>query len=146
MKNNSSYKGYKIDADMTDSVRYISNKGTNYELRDEKIYRKGKHIPNAFLFSTESWKMQQDMIRAQQELEASIFYGSAGGKIVQVEFTGNRKMKNIVIDKEAIESSEDLEILQDTIIAAVNDCINKIDDETESVMSEFTGGGMPGLF
>ena len=91
-------------------------------------------------------KMQQDMIRAQQELEASIFYGSAGGKIVQVEFTGNRKMKNIVIDKEAIESSEDLEILQDTIIAAVNDCINKIDDETESVMSEFTGGGMPGLF
>ncbi len=55
-------------------------------------------------------------------------------------------MQNISINPEAIESTEDLEILQDTIIAAVNDCIKKIDDETESVMSEFTGGGMPGLF
>ena len=91
-------------------------------------------------------KMQRDMVRAQQELEASTFYGSAGGQIVKVEFTGNRKMKNIVIDPEAIESPDDIEILQDTIIAAVNDCIKKIDDETESVMSEFTGGGMPGLF
>ncbi len=55
-------------------------------------------------------------------------------------------MKNISINPEAIESNEDLEMLQDTIISAVNDCIKKIDEETESVMSEFTGGGMPGLF
>jgi len=91
-------------------------------------------------------KMQKDMVNAQQELEASTFYGSAGGQIVKVEFTGNRQMKNITIDPEAIESTEDLEMLQDTIIAAVNDCIRKIDEETESVMSEFTGGGMAGLF
>ena len=91
-------------------------------------------------------KMQRDMVNAQRELEASTFYGSAGGKIVMVEFTGDRKMKNITIDPEAIESADDLEILQDTIIAAINDCISKIDEETESVMSEFTGGGMPGLF
>jgi hypothetical protein len=55
-------------------------------------------------------------------------------------------MRNIKIEPAAIEDVEDLELLQDTIIAAVNDCIKKIDDETESVMSEFTGGGMPGLF
>ena len=91
-------------------------------------------------------KMQRDMVQAQQELEASTFYGSAGGQIVKVEFTGDRKMKNITISPEAIESADDIEILQDTIIAAVNDCIKKIDDETESVMSQFTGGGMPGLF
>ena len=91
-------------------------------------------------------KMQRDMVQAQQELEASTFYGSAGGQIVKVEFTGDRKMKNITINPEAIESADDIEILQDTIIAAVNDCIKKIDDETESVMSQFTGGGMPGLF
>ncbi|MCK5762393.1 MAG: YbaB/EbfC family nucleoid-associated protein, partial [Candidatus Izimaplasma sp.] len=84
-------------------------------------------------------KMQRDMVNAQQELEASIFYGSAGGQVVKVEFTGNRKMQNIIISKEAIESPEDLDMLQDTIVAAVNDCINKIDEETESVMSEFTG-------
>ena len=91
-------------------------------------------------------KMQRDMVRAQQELEASTFYGSAGGQIVKVEFTGDRRMKNITINPEAIESVEDLEMLQDTIVSAVNDCIRKIDEETESVMSEFTGGGMPGLF
>ncbi len=91
-------------------------------------------------------KMQQDMVRAQQELEASTFYGSAGGQTVKVEFTGDRKMREIAINPELIESAEDLEMLQDTIVAAVNDCIKKIDDETERVMSKFTGGGMPGLF
>ncbi len=91
-------------------------------------------------------QMQRDMVYAQKELEASTFYGSAGGKMVTVEFTGDKIMKNISIQPDAIESNEDLEILQDTIIAAVNDCIKKIDSETESVMSQFTGGGMPGLF
>jgi len=91
-------------------------------------------------------KMQRDMVKAQQELEASTFYGSAGGKMVTVEFTGNKQMRNITIDPEAIESPEDIDMLQDTIIAAVNDCIRKIEQETESVMSQFTGGGMPGLF
>jgi len=91
-------------------------------------------------------KMQRDMVHAQKELELSTFYGSAGGKMVTVEFTGDKTMKNIAIEPEAIESNEDLEMLQDTIIAAVNDCIRKIDSETENVMSQFTGGGMPGLF
>ncbi len=91
-------------------------------------------------------KMQRDMVQAQKELEASTFYGSAGGKMVEVEFTGNKKMQNIKIEPEAVESPEDIEMLQDTIIAAVNDCMRKIDSETESVMSQFTGGGMPGLF
>jgi len=91
-------------------------------------------------------KMQRDMVRAQKELEASTFYDSAGGKMVTVEFTGDKRMQNITIDPEAMESPEDIEMVQDTIIAAVNDCIKKIDSETESTMSPFTGGGMPGLF
>lgn len=91
-------------------------------------------------------KMQRDMINAQKELEASTFYGSAGGKMVTVEFTGNRKMRSIKIDPEALETQDDIEMIEDTIIAAVNDCIKKIDEETESVMGQFTGGGVPGLF
>ena len=91
-------------------------------------------------------KMQHDMVKAQKELEASTFYGSAGGKMVTVEFTGNKQMTDIKISPDAIESLEDLEMVQDTIIAAVNDCIKKIEQETESVMSQFTGGGLPGLF
>ncbi len=90
-------------------------------------------------------KMQREMVRAQQELEASTFYGSAAG-IVNVEFLGNKQMTRISIDSEAIESKEDIELLEDTIIAAVNDCIKKIESETERVMSQFTGGGIPGLF
>lgn len=90
-------------------------------------------------------QMQRDMVKAQQELEASTFYGSAGG-MVKVEFLGNKQMTRISIDPEAVESKEDIEMLEDTIIAAVNDCIKKIDSETERVMSKFTGGGIPGLF
>lgn len=91
-------------------------------------------------------QMQRDMVNAQKELEASIFYGSAGGQMVKVEFTGDKLMKDIFINLEVFESKEDLEMLQDTIIAAVNDCVRKIDEETENVMSQFTAGGMPGLF
>ncbi|MCF7927068.1 MAG: YbaB/EbfC family nucleoid-associated protein [Candidatus Izimaplasma sp.] len=90
-------------------------------------------------------KMQKEMLKAQKELEQSTFYGSAGGKMVTVEFTGDKKMRDIKIKKEALESLDDLDILQDTVIAAINDCMKKIDEETESVMGEFTGG-MPGMF
>ncbi len=91
-------------------------------------------------------KMQRDMVRAQKELEASTFYGSAGGGAVKVEFLGSKKMKSIEINPDVIEDKEDIEMLQDLITVAVNDCIKKIDDETQSVMSQFTGGGIPGLF
>lgn len=91
-------------------------------------------------------KMQRDMVNAQKELEASTFYGSAGGKMVEVEFYGNKEMKNIVINADSFEDKEDIEMLQDTIMAAVNDCMKKIDEETQNVMGQFTGGGLPGLF
>lgn len=91
-------------------------------------------------------KMQREMMNAQKELEASTFYGSAGGKMVEVEFFGNKVMKNITINPEALEDKDDLEMIQDTITLAVNDCIKKIEDETQSVMGQFTGGGVPGLF
>jgi DNA-binding YbaB/EbfC family protein len=90
--------------------------------------------------------MQRDMVKAQQELEASTFYGSAGGKMVEVELLGNKQVKNIKISPDAVEDKDDLEILQDMIMVAINDCMKKIDDETQRVMSQFTGGGMPGLF
>ena len=91
-------------------------------------------------------KMQREMMNAQKELEASTFYGSAGGKMVEVEFLGNKVMKKITINPEALEDKDDIEMIQDTITLAVNDCIKKIDDETQSVMGQFTGGGVPGLF
>ncbi len=92
-------------------------------------------------------QMQKEMMKAQKELEASIFYGSAGGGAVKVEFNGSKEMQKIEIDEEAFDP-EDMEMLQDTIVAAVNDCMKKIDDETQSTMGQFSQGlnGMPGMF
>jgi len=90
-------------------------------------------------------QMQKDMVKAQKQLEESTFYGSAGGKMVEVEFTGAKVMKKITINPDAFESTEDIELIEATIITAVNDCIKKIDDETEQTMGQFTSG-MPGLF
>jgi DNA-binding YbaB/EbfC family protein len=90
-------------------------------------------------------KMQKDIMIAQKELEASTFYGFAGG-IVTVEFTGDKKMKRLTIEKGALEQVDDLGLLEDTIVAAVNDCMNKIDAETQSIMSQFSQGGLNGIF
>ncbi len=90
-------------------------------------------------------QMQKDMMKAQKELEASIFYGTAGGSAVQVEFNGAKEMQNITIEKDAFDLPEDLDMLQDTILAAVNDCMKKIDEETRETMGQFSQG-MPGMF
>ncbi|MFW5769052.1 MAG: YbaB/EbfC family nucleoid-associated protein [Spirochaetota bacterium] len=76
-------------------------------------------------------QMQKEMQKAQKELEASIFYGQAGGGAVKVEFNGAKVMQDMTIDKEAFELPEDLEMLEDTITAAINDCLRKIDEETQ---------------
>ncbi len=90
-------------------------------------------------------QMQKEMQEAQKQLEASIFYGQAGGKTVEVEFNGAKEMQNIKISEDAFDLPEDLEMLQDTITAAINDCMKKIEDETQETMGKFTQG-MPGMF
>ena len=90
-------------------------------------------------------KMQKDMVIAQKELEASTFYGSAGGKTVEVEFNGAKVMKGIKINKEALDSLDDLDMVEDTIVIAINNCMKNIDEETEQVMGQFTNS-MPGMF
>ena len=92
-------------------------------------------------------QMQKEMQKAQKELEESIFFGQAGGKTVEVEFNGAKEMQKISIDREAFDLPEDLEILEDTITAAVNDCMKKIDEETKETLGQFTQGlgGMQGL-
>ena len=83
---------------------------------------------------------------AQKKLEQSIFTGTAGGGMVKVEATGDKRIVNIEIDSDVL-NPEDKEMIQDTIVAAINDVMRKIDEETQDVMGAFTGGmGMPGLF
>lgn len=89
-------------------------------------------------------KMQRDMMEAQKRLEESIFTGTAGGGMVKVEATGDKRITSIKISEDVL-TPEDKEMIEDTIVAAVNDVMRKIDEETQDVMGAFTGG-MPGMF
>ena len=92
-------------------------------------------------------KMQQDLLKMQQELESKSYEFSAGGGVVKATINGSKKLESIVIDPEAVDP-DDVEMLQDMIIAAVNGAIKLSEDETAKAMSKMTGGlgGIPGLF
>jgi DNA-binding YbaB/EbfC family protein len=92
-------------------------------------------------------QMQKEMMDAQNQLEESTFYGKAGGGVIEVEFNGAKKMQRLNIQDDAFNLPEDLELLQDTITAAVNDCMQKIDEETAATMGQFSQnlGGLSGL-
>lgn len=88
-------------------------------------------------------KMQKDMTKAQEELNVREFVGEATNKLVTATFTGDRKMKDISI-KEEIVDPEDVEMLQDLVMMAINDALVKVDQATESTMGKYTKG-MPGF-
>ncbi len=87
-------------------------------------------------------KMQREMVQTQKEIEESVFSGRAGG-IVTVEMTGAKRMVSLTINPDAVDP-EDVEILQDTVMAAINDALEAIDTETEERMAPYTKG-MPGM-
>lgn len=92
-------------------------------------------------------KMQQDFLKMQQELESKEFEFTAGGGAVKATMVGTRQLQSITIDPEVVDP-EDVEMLQDLIVAAVNGAIKAADDETNKAMSKLQGGlgGFPGLF
>ena len=84
-------------------------------------------------------KMQQEMLRMQQELETKEFQGSAGGGVVTATVTGKRELKSVVIDPEAVDP-DDVEMLQDMIVAAVNSALKSAEDDAGNAMQKLTGG------
>ncbi len=91
-------------------------------------------------------KMQSDMADFQAEFEEREFSATAGGGIVEVTMTGNHEMKSVKIDPEAVDS-EDVEMLEDYLVIAVNEVVKKIAETQESEMGAITGGlNIPGLF
>lgn len=91
-------------------------------------------------------KMQDDMAKLQGELEAKEYDITSGGGAVEVKITGKRQIKAINIKPEAVDP-DDIEMLQDMIVAAVNEAIRKVDEDSESEMSKVTGGfNLPGMF
>lgn len=88
-------------------------------------------------------KMQQDMAKLQQELEEKTYQATAGGGVVTATVTGKRELKAVEIDPEAVEP-DDVEMLQDMIVAAVNEALRAAESDAAENMSKLTGGlGLP---
>lgn len=88
-------------------------------------------------------KMQQDMMKAQEELESKSYEASAGGGVVTAVVSGKKEVTAVIIDPEAVDP-EDVEMLQDLIVAAVNEALRKCNDDAAGQMSKLTGGmGLP---
>ena len=91
-------------------------------------------------------KMQQDMIRMQEELENKTYTASAGGGVVKAEVNGKNEIVALTIDPEAVDP-DDVEMLQDMVIAAVNEALRNAEADKANNMSRMTGGlNLGGLF
>ena len=91
-------------------------------------------------------KMQQDMIRMQEEMENKTYSASAGGGMVTASVNGKHQVVGIEIKPEAVDP-DDVEMLQDMILAAVNEAMRTADNEAANNMSRLTGGmNLGGLF
>lgn len=92
-------------------------------------------------------KMQKEMVRIQEELKEKTVEASAGGGAVTAVVSGSKELKEIKLNPEVVDP-DDVEMLQDLILAAVNEALRKADDMVNEEMGKITGGlgGMPGLF
>ena len=92
-------------------------------------------------------KMQQDMLKMQQELQEKEYSATAGGGVVSATVNGAHELKALTIDPEAVDP-EDVEMLQDMIVAAVNEAMRSADSDASGSMQKLTGGlgGLGGLF
>lgn len=91
-------------------------------------------------------KMQKDMTKMQEELENKEVDSTAGGGAIKVVANGKKQIISISISPEVVDS-EDVEMLEDLVLTAVNQALDKADDLVNSSMSKVTGGmNIPGLF
>lgn len=91
-------------------------------------------------------KMQKEMQKAQEELAEKTVEGTAGGGMVTVISNGHKEILEVKI-KEDVVDPDDIEMLQDLVMAATNDALRKVDELTSETMGRFTKGmNLPGLF
>ncbi len=102
---------------------------------------------NQMAMMKQAQKMQQDFMKMQQELETTDFEFTAGGGAVKAVVSDTREFKSIEINPEVVDP-DDVEMLQDMVLAAVNGALKAADEQTSKSMSKLQGGlpGFPGLF
>ena len=91
-------------------------------------------------------KMQQEMLRMQQEMENKTYSATAGGGMVKASVNGKHELVELIVNPEAVDP-DDVEMLQDMILAAVNEAMRSADTDAANNMSRLTGGmNLGGLF
>ena len=84
-------------------------------------------------------RMQRQMEENQKELETKEFTAKAGGGAVEVTVTGKKEITKVKLSEEVVDP-DDIEMLEDLIVAATNEALRKVEEETAAVMSKLTGG------
>jgi hypothetical protein len=95
--------------------------------------------PNMQQLLKQAQKMQQEMLAAQEALKDEVVEASAGGGMVTVRVAGDLTIKSIVIDPEAVDP-DDVEMLQDTVLAAVNEALRSAQDLASARLGGIAGG------
>ena len=91
-------------------------------------------------------KMQEQMLKMQEEMEAKTYEATAGGGAVKGTVDGKRELLDVTISPEVVDP-DDVEMLQDLIVAAVNEALRKVEAESTAQLGSITGGiNIPGLF
>ena len=91
-------------------------------------------------------KMQEQMMKMQEEMEEKVYEASAGGGAVAVKINGKRELQEIKLAPEVVDP-DDIEMLEDLVMAAVNEALRKAEESSADEMSKLTGGlNIPGLF
>jgi DNA-binding YbaB/EbfC family protein len=104
--------------------------------------------PNMQQLLKQAQKMQQDMLEAQEALKTEVVEASAGGGMVTVKVTGDLNVQSITIDADAVDP-DDVEMLQDMVLAAVNEGLRSAQELASAKLGGIAGGlgglGLPGL-
>ncbi|MDE6092714.1 MAG: YbaB/EbfC family nucleoid-associated protein [Ruminococcus sp.] len=106
----------------------------------------GGNAQNMNQMIKQAQKMQDQITELQEDIEEREFSATAGGGAVEVVISGKKNIKSLNIKPEVVDP-EDIDMLQDLIISAINEAINNVEATTEAEMSKITGGvSIPGLF
>ncbi len=108
--------------------------------------RRMGHMGNMGGMMKQMQKMQKEMLKAQEELKEKTVEGTAGGGMVTVVMNGHKEVLDVQIKEEVVDP-DDVEMLQDLVLAAMNEALKQVDELVNKNMGKFTQGlNIPGLF
>ena len=101
--------------------------------------------PNMQQLMRQAQKMQEQITAVQEDIEGRTFNATAGGGMVEVEMTGKKILTSVKIKPEVV-NPDDIEMLEDLVMSAVNECVKSIEETSEKEMGAVTGGvSLPGI-